>query len=314
MVSVISPAWSAASSSDRSDSVRATGVLLFVIRARNTSRLTPVAHPVVDPRYADLHHVTGREQPLCQAESEFLDVATKVRDLPPPFEQRERVCISSHGAKTWLRPRGCLRSLRVAIGTSVRPSVGRGTLIGAVSSGMMSGVLVVLSGLPGAGKSAIADSVGRELRVPVLSVDPIEAAIWRCGIPPSFETGIAAYEVAAVLAEHQLGLGLTVITDSVSSPEVARDMWRQAAARAGSRLAIIEVICSDKNVHRQRMASRQRDIHGFHEPSWDDVQTRRAEWEPWGDDRLVVDTMRSINENVTDALDYLLRCKGDPRA
>ncbi len=35
--------------SDRSESVRATGVLLFVIPARNTSRLTPVAHQLVEP-------------------------------------------------------------------------------------------------------------------------------------------------------------------------------------------------------------------------------------------------------------------------
>ena len=170
---------------------------------------------------------------------------------------------------------------------------------------MMSDVLVVISGLPGAGKSTLADAVGRELGAPVLSVDPVEAAIWRCGIPRSFETGWAAYEVAAVLAEHQLVLGLTVITDSVSSLEVARNMWRQAAARAGSGLAIIEVICSDENVHRQRLAHRQRDIPGFQEPSWDNVQARRSEWEPWDDNRLVVDTVRSMDVNVADALGYL---------
>ena len=97
-------------------------------------------------------------------------------------------------------------------------------------------MLIVMSGLPGTGKSAIADALGHELGAPVLSVDPIEAAIWRCGIPPSFATGLAAYEVAAVLAEHQLTLGLTAIVDSVSSIEVARDMWRQAAHRAGAEL------------------------------------------------------------------------------
>ncbi len=136
-------------------------------------------------------------------------------------------------------------------------------------------------------------------------VDPVEAAIWRCGIPPSFETGVAAYEVTAVIAEHQLTLGLTVITDSVSSLEVARNIWRQAAARAGAGLAVIEVICSDENVHRQRLASRRRNLPGFHEPSWDDVERRRAEWESWDDDRLVVDTMRSLEENLTYTLDYL---------
>jgi predicted kinase len=171
----------------------------------------------------------------------------------------------------------------------------------------MGRMLVVISGLAGTGKSAIADALGYELGAPVLSVDPIEAAIWRCGIEPSFETGVAAYEVAAALAEHQLSLGLTTITDSVSPIEVARDMWRRAAGRAGAGLRIIEVICSDRRVHRQRLASRRRDIEGFPEPSWDEVQQRRAEWEPWTEDRLVIDTVRTINENVADALGFLSR-------
>ena len=101
-------------------------------------------------------------------------------------------------------------------------------------------VLVIVSGLPGVGKSCLVDALGRTLGAAVLSVDPIEAAICRCGIPPSFETGLAAYEVAAVLAEHQLRLGLTVIVDAVSSLEVARDMWRRAASRTGAGMRVIE--------------------------------------------------------------------------
>ena len=170
---------------------------------------------------------------------------------------------------------------------------------------MMSGMLVVISGLPGVGKSAVADVLGHDLGAAVLSVDPIEAAIGRCGIPPSFETGVAAYEVAATLAEHQLSLGLTVIVDSVSSLEVARQMWRRAAARAGCDLGIIQVICSDEEVHRQRLAGRQRAIEGFPEPSWDDVQRRRAEWEPWTDDHLVIDTMQDLDQNIADVLRFL---------
>jgi predicted kinase len=170
---------------------------------------------------------------------------------------------------------------------------------------MMNGVLVVMSGLPGAGKSAIADAVGAELGAAVLSVDPIEAAIWRSGIPRSFETGVAAYEVAAALAEHQLSLGLTLITDSVSSLEVAREMWRQAAMRTATEMRVIEVICSDEEMHRERLAARSRAIEGFPEPSWGAVQSRRAQWEPWTDDRLVVDTMRDHAENVTDVLAFL---------
>jgi predicted kinase len=171
----------------------------------------------------------------------------------------------------------------------------------------MGRVLVVMSGLPASGKSTIADAVGRRLGAPVLSVDPIEAAMARCGIPLSFETGVAAYEVAAVLAEHQLRLGLTVIVDAVSSLEVARDMWRLAARRSDAEIRIVEVICSDRDAHRDRLASRRRGIEGFPEPSWDDVLARDDEWEPWLDDRLVVDSMRPLAETVSAVIEYLGR-------
>lgn len=171
----------------------------------------------------------------------------------------------------------------------------------------MSDVLVVVSGLPASGKSAIADAVGRRLAAPVLSVDPIEAAIGRCGIPLSFETGLAAYEVAAVLAEHQLRLGLTVIVDAVSSLEVARDMWRQAARRSRSGIRVLEVVCTDAAVHRDRLANRWRGIEGFPEPSWDEVVARGEEWEPWLEDRLVLDSMRPLEDNVALAVEYARR-------
>ena len=42
--------------------------------------------------------------------------------------------------------------------------------------------LIVMCGLPGAGKSTLAEDICRALSVPVLSVDPIEAALLRSGI------------------------------------------------------------------------------------------------------------------------------------
>ena len=166
-------------------------------------------------------------------------------------------------------------------------------------------MLIVVSGLPGVGKSAIADAVGRRLPAPVLSVDPIEAAIWRSGISPSFETGLAAYQVVATLAEHQLRLGLPVIADAVSSIEVARAMWRRAASRAGAPMRVVEVVCSDAEVHRDRLAQRVRDIDGFPEPTWAAVLARKDEWEPWTDARVVLDTVLPLDHNVELALAFL---------
>jgi len=55
--------------------------------------------------------------------------------------------------------------------------------------------LIVLAGLPGSGKSTLAEGLSRSLSVPVFSVDPIEAAMWRGGLARA-QTGVAAYDVA----------------------------------------------------------------------------------------------------------------------
>jgi predicted kinase len=159
-------------------------------------------------------------------------------------------------------------------------------------------VLILMSGPPGVGKSALADALGRHLGAPVMSVDPIEAAIWRSGIRPSFETGVAAYEVAAALARHQLTLGMHVIGDAVNAVEVARESWRQAARDAGAPWRVVEVVCSNLAMHRSRLAARQRSLPGFPEPTWEEVERRIEEFEPWPEPTLIVDSASDFEGNL----------------
>ena len=166
-------------------------------------------------------------------------------------------------------------------------------------------VLIVMAGLPGAGKSAVAEDLGRALRCAVLSVDPIEAAMWRAGVARDQPTGLAAYVVAEALAAEQLALGLDVIVDAVNDVEAARGQWRSLAARVGVPLRFIEVRCSEVAEHRRRLASRVRLIEGFSEPTWESVQERRAAFDAWTEDRLVLDAMAPHEANVDLARDYL---------
>ena len=48
---------------------------------------------------------------------------------------------------------------------------------------MLSQKLVILAGLPGSGKSTLAEGLSRHFSLPLFSVDPIEAAMWRGGLP-----------------------------------------------------------------------------------------------------------------------------------
>lgn len=97
--------------------------------------------------------------------------------------------------------------------------------------------LVVLSGLPGTGKSVLAELLSEETGDPVLSVDPIESAIVQSGIERSFETGLAAYQVCAALAQTQLRRGQGAIIDAVNGVEPARELWRRLVTAFGIPLA-----------------------------------------------------------------------------
>ena len=165
-------------------------------------------------------------------------------------------------------------------------------------------MLIVLAGLPASGKSTMAADLGRALNCAVLGVDQAEAAIWRAGVSPSGPTHHAAYLVVGALAAEQLALGHDVIVDAVNGPEQARAQWRDLAGRTGAELKFIVVECGDDRVYRDRVAHRTR-IEGFPEPTWEGVLRRRAEFPPWTDERLTIDSVNPRAANLRAALEYL---------
>ncbi|MEV6978722.1 AAA family ATPase [Kitasatospora sp. NPDC093806] len=166
-------------------------------------------------------------------------------------------------------------------------------------------MLIAMAGLPGAGKSSVAGELGRELAAPVVPVDPIEAAMWRAGVARSQPTGLAAYVVAEAVADGVLALGQTVIVDAVNAAAEARAQWRSLASRHGVPVVFIEVVCSDPVLHRRRLEGRSRGIDGFPEPTWESVERRRAEFAPWVEDRLVLDSVLDLSQNIATALGFL---------
>jgi len=62
----------------------------------------------------------------------------------------------------------------------------------------------------------------------------------------------------------------------------------------------------DEAIHRRRVEARVRNIADLPEITWARVLERRAEYEPWTDPRLVLDTSRaSLEQLLDDALHYV---------
>lgn len=151
----------------------------------------------------------------------------------------------------------------------------------------------------------MAADLGRALNCAVLGVDQAEAAMWRAGVGKSEPTHHAAYLVVAALAAEQLALGQDVIVDAVSGPEPARAQWRDLAGEMNVELRFIVVECGDDRIFRDRIEHRTRNIAGLAEPTWEGILQRRAQFPPWVDERLTVDSVDSRAANLQVALEYL---------
>ncbi|MEL7231751.1 MAG: ATP-binding protein [Pseudomonadota bacterium] len=156
--------------------------------------------------------------------------------------------------------------------------------------------LIAMAGLPGSGKSTIAEALAHRLQIPIVSVDPIEAAMWRSGLSPE-DTGIAAYRVAQTIAAENLKQGLSVIVDAVNPVKDARQMWRETAEATGAKLIFLKIVCSNKAVHKARIEARKRGIDGMPEVPWHRVEQRAAEYENWVDPPNRIDTA-TINQEA----------------
>lgn len=167
-----------------------------------------------------------------------------------------------------------------------------------------------MAGLPGTGKSTLAGAVGTRLKLPVVSVDPIESAILSAGIDADQPTGLAAYLVAETIAESVLASRGGIVVDAVNAVQPAREQWIKLAARHATPVRFLEVVCSDESVHRARLQARGRQLAHLSEPSWHAVEQSLDEWEDWEGDtagvpRLTLDSVQPVDVLADRAVAFL---------
>ena len=151
-------------------------------------------------------------------------------------------------------------------------------------------MLVVVSGLPGVGKTTVARALARATGAVHIRIDSIEQALRNAGHRVEAE----GYAVAHAVAEDNLRLGRMVVADCVNPWPLTRREWRSVADRAGAVIIDVEIVCSDPEEHRHRVESREPDIEGQKLPTWLEVTQR--DYRAWDEERLVIDTARSSPE------------------
>ena len=115
---------------------------------------------------------------------------------------------------------------------------------------------MILSGLPGVGKTTIARELAAALAAVHVRIDSIEQALRNAGLTV-YDHG---YRVAYAVAEDNLRLGRTVIADCVNPWPLTRQEWEAVASRAAARAVSVELVCSNIEEHKRRVESRSPDI------------------------------------------------------
>jgi predicted kinase len=170
--------------------------------------------------------------------------------------------------------------------------------------------LVVFAGLPGTGKSSLARAVARELRAVYLDKDTIKDCVIAVAREMKIEQGSdlagpASYELLVVLARDNLSVGRSAVLDSPAGYRQFREQVSDLAKARRANLKLIECICTDESLLRQRVENSGRELPPYRTRDWADYQSSRARFEGLTERRLVVDTAEPLAVNLRKVLNYI---------
>ncbi len=175
--------------------------------------------------------------------------------------------------------------------------------------------LIILSGLPGCGKTTLARLLVQELRLPILTIDDVVDAI------PAHMTGHSErfwedmVHILLHLVDAQLAWGHSVIVDSVFmgvDAQQTQHLWSdrrrayEIAQQRGVNFRPIYLYISDEAVWRERLTQRARQFPGAPVATWTQVDEQRRYFQPWQPSQaLFLDGLNSVADNFAAALDFI---------
>ena len=168
--------------------------------------------------------------------------------------------------------------------------------------------LVIFSGLPGTGKTTLALLAAHTLRIPLLAIDDVVAAIpdhMGRHAEPFWEDMI---RILLNLVEFQLEQGFSVVVDSVFMGE-DRYQAQEIADRYAAAFRPIYTHLSDEAVWEERVCRRVETAPAEIKDkiaTWERIQRQRKYFHPWKpESALFVDGVNAVEANLDQVLAFI---------
>lgn len=156
--------------------------------------------------------------------------------------------------------------------------------------------LILFSGLPGCGKTSLAQQIVRDLGCAYFAKDRIQRVLndYIEGAEP-----VHGYRLLLDMAAEHLALGVDVVVDAVFPMAGFRDIAEQLAQKYQAQFLPVWCICSDEVVWVSRFQERVQYVPGWTPVGLDKAREVQAYFEAWErPDILILDAVADIADNL----------------
>jgi len=166
-------------------------------------------------------------------------------------------------------------------------------------------VLVIVSGLPGTGKSYLSGKLAERAPLLVLESDALRKTLFS---PPGYTASESSQLFSAIhiLVEELLGKGISLILDATNLSERFRERLYSIADRLDVRMVLVRTKALPEVV-RERLEARSRERENHSDADWAVYRRMRSSVERISRNHYVVDTSRDISPVVDKILREITR-------
>jgi len=157
-------------------------------------------------------------------------------------------------------------------------------------------VLIMMSGLPGSGKSYLSDRLAEQLSATVIESDRVRKALFAQPTYSAVESALV-HGTCQETMRWLLQKGVRVVFDATNLVEFQREALYSLAERSGAQLLIVRVVASEEVV-RQRLAQREARDDSASDADWRVYRRMSKREQAIRRPHLCIDTSQDIDEAV----------------